>query len=130
VIRAKRLVYLIAAVGCGLAGGLIALNTLRVQPDAVFSVNYTAFMIFIVIIGGMGTIEGPILGAFIFFALRDLLSPLGSWYLVVLGIVAIAVTLAAPRGLWPLITRDRIHVFPVGRTLRLPRGQGSGGPAL
>lgn len=119
--RAKRLVYLASAVGCGFAGGMITLNTLRVQPDAVFSVNYTAFMIFIVIIGGIGSIEGPILGAIVFFVLRDMLSPLGSWYLVVLGVVAIAVTLLAPKGLWHLLTRGRIQLFPVGHVLLRPR---------
>ncbi len=113
VTRAKRLVYVVAAAGCGLAGALVVANTLRVQPGSIFSVDYAATMIFIVVIGGIGTIEGPLLGALLYFLLQNALSDLGNWYLVVVGAVAIAVTLLAPRGLWGL-TRGRVDLFPVG----------------
>jgi branched-chain amino acid transport system permease protein len=118
VVRARRLVFVVAAVGCGLAGGLIACNTLRVQPDSVYSVNYTALMVFMVIIGGMGTIEGPIVGALVFYLLQDQLQALNLWYLVILGVVAIAFTLLLPQGLWGLVGRFRL--FPVGYRLALP----------
>jgi branched-chain amino acid transport system permease protein len=113
VTRAKRVVYVAAAAGCGLAGAMIVANTLRVQPGAIFSVDYSAMMIFIVVIGGIGTIEGPIIGALVFYALQDSLADLGNWYLVVVGLVAIAVTLLAPKGLWGL-TRGRVELFPTG----------------
>ena len=115
VTQSKRFVYVVAAMGCGLAGAMIAANTLRVQPTSMFSVNYAVFMIFIVVIGGLGTIEGPILGAIVFFALQQWLSGLGVWYLVILGVVAIVITLFLPRGLWGLISGNgRIRLFPVG----------------
>ncbi len=118
VTRAKRLVYVLAAAGCGLAGAMIVANTLRVQPGAIFSVEYSAVMVFVVVIGGIGTIEGPVLGALVFYLLQDSLADLGNWYLVVVGTVAIAVTLLAPRGLWGL-TRGRVELFPTGyRVLR------------
>jgi branched-chain amino acid transport system permease protein len=113
VTRAKRVVYVAAAAGCGLAGAMIVANTLRVQPGSIFSVDYSAMMIFIVVIGGIGTIEGPIIGALVFYALQDSLADLGNWYLVVVGLVAIAVTLLAPKGLWGL-TRGRVELFPTG----------------
>jgi branched-chain amino acid transport system permease protein len=112
--RARRWVYVVASAGCGLAGGVITANTLRVQPDAAYSVNITATMIFIVVIGGIGTIEGPILGAVLFFVLQRQLSSLGAWYLVVLGVVAILVTLLAPKGIWGLASRSGLQLFPVG----------------
>jgi len=116
--RAKRLVYVVAAAGCGLAGAMTVANTLRVQPGSIFSVDYSAMMIFIVVIGGIGTIEGPLVGAVVFYLLQDTLADLGNWYLVVVGVVAIVVTLVAPRGLWGL-TRGRVELFPVGyRVLR------------
>jgi branched-chain amino acid transport system permease protein len=62
VTRAKRLVFVCAAVGCGLVGAMIVANTLRVQHGSIFSVDYSAMMISIVVIGGLGTIEGPIVG--------------------------------------------------------------------
>lgn len=121
VTRSKRLVFVIAAMGCALAGGMIAANTLRVTPDSVYSVSYSAFMIFIVVIGGIGTIEGPIVGAIVFFALQQWLSDLGAWYLVIIGIIAILVTLFLPRGLWGLISGNgRIRLFPVGYRLESP----------
>jgi len=113
VTRAKRLVYVVAAAGCGVAGALIVANTLRVQPGSIFSVEYSALMIFIVVIGGLGTIEGPILGALAFYLLQDTLADLGNWYLVIVGVVAMAITLLAPRGLWGL-TRGRVEVFAIG----------------
>lgn len=113
VTRAKRLVYVVAAAGCGVAGALIVANTLRVQPGSIFSVEYSALMIFIVVIGGLGTIEGPILGALTFYLLQDTLADLGNWYLVIVGAVAMAITLLAPRGLWGL-TRGRFEVFAIG----------------
>lgn len=118
VVRARRLVFVVAAVGCGLAGGLIACNTLRVQPDSVYSVNYAALMVFMVVIGGIGTIEGPIVGAVAYYLIQDRLQALDSWYLVILGVLAIAFTLLLPNGLWGLARRFRL--FPVGYRLAVP----------
>ncbi len=114
--RIKLLVYVIAAFGTGVTGGLIYLSLLRVTPDAAFSPQWTAFMIFIVVIGGIGTIEGPILGTLIFFALREFLADLGPWSLILLGLVAVIVMLFAPQGLWGLLQRRfHLEIFPVRR---------------
>jgi branched-chain amino acid transport system permease protein len=113
--RSRRIVYVAASAGAGLAGALIALNALRVAPDSNYSVTYTAFMIFVVVIGGLGSIEGPIIGAVVFFLLQQQFSQYGTWYLVALGAVAIAAVLLAPRGLWGLVSgRSRVQLFPVG----------------
>lgn len=116
--RWQRMVYVASSAGAGLAGALIAVNSLRVSPDSIYSVNYSAFMIFIVVIGGIGTIEGPILGAVIFFVLQQQLADQGTWYLVALGVLAILVVLVAPRGLWGVLTRGRVELFPVGYRVR------------
>ena len=115
----KWLVFLISALGTGLAGGLIYMQKARISPDAAFSVlDWTAYVIFIVVIGGIGTIEGPILGVLVFFALQALLADFGSWYLLALGLIGIVVMLFAPRGLWGLITdKSGIQLFPVRRRL-------------
>jgi len=85
------------------------------------------------VIGGLGTIEGPILGAVVFFALQQWLSGLGVWYLVILGVVAILITLFLPRGLWGLISGNgRIRLFPVGYRVATPAqllGTPPGAPA-
>jgi branched-chain amino acid transport system permease protein len=114
--RSQRIVYVAASAGAGMAGALIATNALRVTPDSIYSVNYTAFMIFIVVIGGIGSVEGPILGAVVFYVLQQWLQDHGVWYLIVLGCVAVIAVLTAPKALWGLLSRQgRAELFPVGR---------------
>lgn len=117
--RMKWIVFLTSAFGTGLAGGLIYMQKARISPDAAFSVtDWTAYVIFIVVIGGIGTIEGPIIGVLVFFALQSLLADFGSWYLLTLGILAIVIMLVAPRGLWGLLSeRTGLHLFPIRRRL-------------
>jgi branched-chain amino acid transport system permease protein len=117
VTRIKVVVYIITAFGTAMIGALIFLQKLRISPDAAFSVNdWTAFVIFMTVIGGIGRIEGPIVGAVAFFLLRQTLSDLGTLYLLLLGSVAIVVMLWAPKGIWGLIV-DRFgwQVFPLER---------------
>src|SRR6266850_1896938 len=121
-VRATKLgVYLVSAFGAGLAGALFFLGNLRISPDAAFTVNWTAFSIFIVLIGGIGTIEGPIVGVILFYLLSKFFSDYGTWYLVGLGLLAIVVTIRFPRGLWGWISsKYDLHFFPVQRRLVLP----------
>jgi branched-chain amino acid transport system permease protein len=99
--RVKFLIYVMTAAYTALAGSFIFLQKLRITPDAAFSLNdWTAFVIFIVVIGGIGTIEGPIIGVIVFFTLREFASDWGTWYLILMGSIAIAVMLIDKRGLW------------------------------
>jgi branched-chain amino acid transport system permease protein len=116
---AKRLVYLAAAAGCGAGGALLAVSQLNVQPASVFSVQWSAQMIFVTVIGGIGSIEGPIIGAVLFFALQQTLAQYGPWYFMILGGVAILVAIWAPRGIWGFISEHtQVRPFPVGHWLR------------
>ncbi|MCW3492645.1 branched-chain amino acid ABC transporter permease [Microbacterium sp. SSM24] len=113
--RAKRLVFVISGIGTGMAGAIIAISTLRVQPDSLFSVQWSVLMIFMVVIGGVGSIEGPVIGAIIFWGLREVLADYGSLYLILLGAVAIVFALFFRGGVWGLIQRRRrFSIFPVG----------------
>ncbi len=117
----KLAVYVVAAFGCGLAGALYFLGNLRNSPDAAFSVNWTAFAIFMVVIGGIGRIEGPIVGALIFWALNKFFSDYGTWYLLGLGLLAIVVTIRFKQGLWGFVQqRYGWSLFPTQRKLILP----------
>jgi branched-chain amino acid transport system permease protein len=120
--RTKFVVYVVTGALTAMIGALIFLQKLRISPDAAFSVNdWTAFVIFIVVIGGIGTLEGPIIGTLIFFALRETLADLGTVYLIVLGLVAIVVMLKAPKGVWGLIrSRYDLQLFPLGYRVGLP----------
>jgi branched-chain amino acid transport system permease protein len=116
--RMKLAVYVVAAFGAGLAGALYFVGNLRISPDAAFSVNWTAFAIFMVVIGGIGRIEGPIIGAVIFWALNKFFSDYGTWYLIGLGLLAIVVTIYFKQGLWGWArTRLGWNLFPTQRHL-------------
>ncbi|HIF59588.1 MAG TPA: branched-chain amino acid ABC transporter permease [Rhodospirillales bacterium] len=118
--KAKLLVYIFAAFGTAAIGALIFLTKLRISPSAAFDINWTTTVIFIVVIGGIGTIEGPILGTIIYFLLREPLSDFGTWYLILLGATAVIVMLKAPQGIWGIIThRFDLRFFPVQRRLHL-----------
>jgi branched-chain amino acid transport system permease protein len=117
----KWAVFLAAATMTGVVGALIYVQTARISPDAAFSVtNWTAYVIFIVVIGGIGRLEGPIFGVIIFWGLQTAFADYGSLYLLALGLIAIATMLFAPRGLWGLIAdRTGLALFPVQRRLNL-----------
>jgi len=103
---ARMLVFVVAGAGCGAAG-------------AVLSVQWTAVMAFATIIGGLGTIEGPIIGTVVYMVLQQTLASYNAWYLIILGLVAIFVALFARRGLWGLVDEHlNVRLFPVGYWLR------------
>jgi branched-chain amino acid transport system permease protein len=122
--RARLLVFIVAAAGCGAAGGVLAIQQLQVVPGTsggVFSVQWTAEMAFAVIIGGLGTIEGPIIGTIVYMVLQQTLQSYNAWYLIVLGLVAVVIAIFARRGLWGTVDeRFNIRLFPVGYHLWAP----------
>jgi branched-chain amino acid transport system permease protein len=126
VAQAKRIVYLVAAAGAGAAGSVLIISQLFVQPTSVFTVQWSAYMIFVALIGGLGSIEGPIVGTVIFFLLQQTLADRGAWYLIVLGSVAVLVAMWVPRGLWGVVTdRFDLRLFPVGYFLHPGRAKGA-----
>ena len=111
----KRLLFVLAGFGCGAAGVLVVANTLFIEPGSVFSVQWSAYMIFMVLVGGLGTFEGPILGAILLFAIQTTFTQGGPWYLVGLGATAALFALVLPRGLWGAIEeRFGVRLMPVG----------------
>jgi branched-chain amino acid transport system permease protein len=106
VARARILCFLGVAPVLGITGALITLQKLRIAPQASFSiVDWSILITFIVVIGGIGTIEGPVLGTIFFFVLREYLSDLGTWHLILLGTFSIAIILIDRRGIWGLVRR-------------------------
>jgi branched-chain amino acid transport system permease protein len=117
--RLKWLVWIAAAAGCAMVGALIFTMKLRVSPDAAYSLDWTTTMLFVVVIGGIGTLEGPIVGTVVYFLLREWLSDLGEGYLILLGALTMAVMLFAKGGLWGLVTRRwDVQLFPVQRRVK------------
>ncbi len=120
--RTKFIIYLVTAACTALVGGLIFLQKLRISPEAGFSINdWTVVVIFMVVIGGIGTLEGPFIGMLVFIVLRELLADYGTilfdpdW-----ALIAIRVMLKAPMGIWGwVIHRYDLQLFPVSRRLAL-----------
>jgi branched-chain amino acid transport system permease protein len=124
--RIKLAVYVASAAMTGMVGALIYLQKARISPDAAFSVlDWTAYVIFIVVIGGIGTMEGPLVGAIVFYLMQRYLADFGAWYLIVLGALAIIVMLFAPRGIWGFVSeRYGLTLFPIRRRLVIPADDG------
>jgi branched-chain amino acid transport system permease protein len=119
VLAAKRLIFVLAATGCAAAGALTLATLISFQPKTYFSIQWTAYMIFMTLVGGLGTFEGPIVGAVIFFVVETLFGGSGVWYLVGLGATALLFALFLPRGLWgTLQDRFGIRLMPVGYRVR------------
>ncbi|MGA2106626.1 MAG: branched-chain amino acid ABC transporter permease [Syntrophorhabdales bacterium] len=121
--RNRLIAFVLSGAGCGLAGAVYYMSTLSVVPIQGFDGNWTVIFMFITIVGGIGTLEGPILGTIIYFALREtftnVLGVSGSWYLFAVGAVAIVGMLYAPTGLWPMI-RQRLGITGLSISHRPP----------
>jgi branched-chain amino acid transport system permease protein len=116
--RLRFLIYVAAAVGTGMVGAVYYMSALRISPGAGFDPNWTSISIFIVMVGGIGSIEGPLIGAFIYFAADRLFSRYGATYMVVLGLMTLGMALFARTGLWGLWSkRFDAPWFPVRRRL-------------
>jgi len=119
VVRTKRLIFVLAGLGAGLAGAIWLANAITFQPKTYFSPQWTAYMIFMALVGGLGSFEGAILGAVIFFVIEALFGSAGVWYLIGLGATALAFALFLPRGLWGWVeARFGLSLLPVGYRLR------------
>jgi branched-chain amino acid transport system permease protein len=130
VLAAKRVVFVLSAFGCAAAGALWLATAVTFQPKTYFSVQWTAYMLFMVLVGGLGTFEGPILGALLFFTIETLFGATGVAYLIGLGLVAVVFAQFLPRGLWgEFERRTGLHLLPVGYGLHPGPGPDGSGPA-
>ena len=121
VLFGKGILFVFAGAGCAAAGTIILawqLSVLPLGPNSVFGINWTARMIFMVLVGGLGTFEGPIIGAVVLYLLQTYVSVSGVWYFVMLGGIAIGFALLLPRGIWGTIQeRFNVQLLPVGYRL-------------
>jgi branched-chain amino acid transport system permease protein len=118
VFRGKFILWVLAALGTGAGGSIFLAKNFFVEPSSVFDVNFVAEMLFMVLVGGIGTFEGPIIGAIILYLIQHQISS-GFWLPVIEGGVAIAFAVFMPRGLWgTIVDRYGIRLLPVGYRLR------------
>ena len=103
------LAFMIGAVYAGLAGCLYASSIRFVSPDS-FSGVQAVLLMTMLIVGGMGSIAGSIVGALTLTILPEVLRFLGQWYLVLYGLGVIVVIVLLPGGLASMIV-----AFPLRR---------------
>ena len=117
--RTKLVIWLMAAFWTGCTGAVILLNTTSTRSDSAFSVaDWTALVIFIVVIGGVGSTSGPVFGVAVYWLLERLLDDADTWRFIILGTLAAVIAIAAPTGLFGLIQKWRpVQFFPVRRRL-------------
>lgn len=119
-LRVKRAIFLVSALGCGVAGALWLASSITYQPRTAFGIQWSVFMLFMVLVGGLGSFLGPVVGALIFFGLQEAFGDFGPWYLAGLGAVAILAALFAPRGIMGAIA-DLTQSNPLSLTKKLDR---------
>jgi branched-chain amino acid transport system permease protein len=115
----KRVMFVLAAAGCAAAGVLNLSTTISYQPHAFFGIQWTAYMLFMALVGGLGTFEGPIIGAVLFFAMETWFGATGVEYLIGLGVAALVFSLFLPKGIWGYVEQKfGLKLLPVGYLLR------------
>jgi branched-chain amino acid transport system permease protein len=108
--RYKLLIHALSAAIVAVAGGLFAINFQYISPGSVFDFRLSLSIVLMPIVGGLGTVGGPVLGALIFgyLQIKLLSSPsLRDSYLFLYGAMLIAVMLFEPKGLLGLARRLR-----------------------
>ncbi len=122
VLRSKHVLFCVSALGCAAGGALWLATSISFQPASFFSPQWTAYMLFMTIVGGLGTFEGPVIGAVVFFAAETWFGSTGVAYLIGLGLLAIGFALLFPRGIWgALEARLTTRLIPIGYHVRLPK---------
>jgi len=96
--RYKMAICMISALLTGLAGAIYPMRSAFATPDLMLWTESGEFIIS-VMIGGLGTLVGPVIGGAFFTILRDKVSSYVDWYFIVIGVVLIVIVLFMPRGL-------------------------------
>ena len=103
--KLRFLIWVAAAVGTGLAGAIYFMAQLRITPPSAYDPNWANIAIFIVMVGGLGSLEGVLIGALIYFFAERWFGQYGATYLVVLGLLTLFMALFARGGIWGLICK-------------------------
>jgi branched-chain amino acid transport system permease protein len=95
--------FVLSACFVGLAGALIAVEQVSIEPVSAFSLGWTINMIMMAVVGGAATLMGPVIGAAVLFALQQLFQDHAGWSTLITGLGLILIVMVAPAGLWGVI---------------------------
>lgn len=105
--RIKSMVFVISAPIAALAAGLFYVDSVTITPNDAFHIRWSAYVVFIVVAGGMGTLSGPIVGAIAFVIIQRFLSGLWGGGELTLGLASVLLILLLPRGIMGLVQELR-----------------------
>jgi ABC-type branched-subunit amino acid transport system permease subunit/ABC-type branched-subunit amino acid transport system ATPase component len=97
--RTKLVAFVISAALAGIAGAFFAVQKTVVTPDD-FTADFSIFFLLTIVLGGLGTLWGPIIGALVFFLIPELLTGMESWRMLIYGVILLGLMLFAPHGLY------------------------------
>lgn len=102
--RIKTLVFVISAPIAGLAAAIFFIDSVTITPPDAFHIRWSAYVVFIVVAGGMGSLSGPIIGAIAFVIVDRILVGFWGGGELTLGIASVVLILFLPRGIAGLIS--------------------------
>ncbi len=105
-VRTKLLAFAIGAGFSGLSGAIFVAKLGSVFPHS-FNLNVSIYVLCLIIVGGMGSLPGVIVGAFFIMGLPELLREFAEYRMLMYGALLIVMMIARPEGLWPSETRKR-----------------------
>ena len=114
IFRTKLTAFLISAFIAGLVGAVHASRLGAIEPYSIFGAAWTIGVVNVVIIGGMGTIFGPIVGAIFVTILAELLADFPGVHLLIEGAILILIIRFMPYGVWGYVLRLVSRISPLG----------------
>ena len=109
-VRVRAVAFAVSAALAGAAGGLFILTETFIDPATAFDTNFSVLAVLMVILGGSGTIVGPVIGAILWSVINDILTNVsanGGYSTLVYGVLLTALAVLLPQGIAGLYTRVR-----------------------
>jgi branched-chain amino acid transport system permease protein len=100
IFRTKLTIFLMSAFITGVVGGIHATKMGSIEPYSIFNAMWTLSTANTVIIGGIGTVVGPVLGSIFVIVLGELLADYHTFHLAITGILLIVIIRFIPTGIW------------------------------
>jgi branched-chain amino acid transport system permease protein len=109
--RTKLVAFVISAALAGIAGAFFAVQKTVVTPDD-FTADFSIFFLLTIVLGGLGTLWGPVIGALVFFLIPELLAGMASWRMLIYGVILLGLMLFAPHGLYGALRQTWRRLAP------------------
>ncbi|MCX8023461.1 MAG: branched-chain amino acid ABC transporter permease [Syntrophorhabdaceae bacterium] len=109
VFRLKLYVFIISAIITGFAGTIYYLYQGYIEPTATFNVRWTMTLLLATVIGGIRTVEGPVVGTVVVVFLYFLLARYAGYSLLIQGIILVGIMLISPQGIVGILRRSKFY---------------------